>query len=137
MAETVSYEVSSKTRGQGGTYFRVSATYTDIAASQETTVQFPVALNTKVWKLVSTQFNRTGGSATTYTISIGNASGFSTLTGNELLLGTSTAIATPTHDTYVTPIPMWLDSDFRLYFKPGFADNSDNDATAELIFISE
>jgi|TARA_R100001530_G_scaffold125685_1_gene94297 hypothetical protein len=135
MAETVSYQVSAK-KGKP-TFFQTKVTYTNIASNQETTIQFPSALGQRVWNLVSLQFNRTGGSAATYTISIGNASGFTTLTGDELLLGTSTAVATPTHDTYVTSIPMWADSDYRLYLKPGFVSDSDNDGTAELIFASE
>ena len=135
MAETVSYQISAK-KGKP-TLFQAKVTYTNVGSSQETTIQFPSAIGQRVWNLVSLQFNRTGGSGATYTNSIGNVAGFTTLTGDELLLGTSTAVATPTHDTYVSPIPMWSDSDYRLYFKPGFNTGSDTAGTAELIFASE
>ena len=131
--------ITTKTQGSktGRLFFSFKVTYTDVAAAQESTIQFPQGIKKRVWFLMSQHFNRTGGSAANYQFSIGDVTGFTTATGNELLLADSEAVGTVVHDIHESPIPMWSDSDFKLFFKPGFDAGVDNDGTVELIFFTE
>ena len=131
--------ITTKTQGSktGRLFFSFKVTYTAISASQESVIQFPPGINKRVWFLMSQHFNRTDGTAANYQFSIGDVTGFTTGTGNELLLSSSEPVGTVTHDTHESPIPMWSDSDFKLFFKPGFDAGSDNDGTVELIFFTE
>ena len=136
MAEVITY--SSQGTKNGRNYFRVRITYTDIAAAQETTIELPSGLGKRYWHLEAFHIVRTGGSGANWAPRIGNASGFAADSINELMGYDSAAVGTPINDMWTYPgLPMWSDSEFKLYLVPAFDAGVDNDAEVDLIFSME
>ena len=137
MAETITYSTQG-TKG-GKTFFRAQITYSDIGTAQQTTSQFPAALGKKIWELVSFHIVRTDGTGTpNWAPRLGDTAGFAADSGNEKFGYDAAISTTPINDYWASPgIPCYLGTDYKLYFVPGFAAESDNDATVELIFVVE
>tara|TARA_R100000700_G_scaffold37183_1_gene47126 strand:- start:246 stop:656 length:411 start_codon:yes stop_codon:yes gene_type:complete len=126
-----------------GTYLRISGTHTGVNGAghgtpEETTLQFPQdggAFKSSIWLLVSFHYVRTDGTATDYIPRLGQAAGWSDNDINERATYSSTAVGTPINDVYAQPIPCLVDSNGRLYFRPGFVGAStDNDGAYEFWF---
>ena len=133
MAETITY-TSEASKG-GRVSLRVEVAYTNVGTSQETEIQFPSAIAKNYWYLESFHIVRSGGTASNWAPRLGNSSGFSANSINELVGYDSGAVGTPIHDVWQGPgLPSWLGTNQKLYFAPAFDAGSDNDGSVEFIF---
>ena len=129
-----------------GRYLRITGTHTNVGASEETTLQFPSQggdFKQEIWLLVSLHYVVTGGSAASFELSLGQASGYTKTVGssttgdiNERLSYSSQTISSDAdiNAVFAEAIPCLTDSNGRLYLKPGFNTASDNDGNYELWF---
>ena len=122
-----------------GRYLRITGTHTNVGTSEETTLQFPAqggGFKSEIWLLVSVHYVVTGGSGTTFTLSLGQAASYSSGDINERTAYAAQTISSDPdiNDVYAQPIPCLTDSNGRLYLKPGFNSGSDNDGNYELWF---
>lgn len=116
--------------------FRIAGTHTDAGTSEETTLQLPVTDAPTVWLLVSFHYVVTDGSGSTYTPRVGQSATWTNGDINERLAYSATTVSTTPsiNDVFSRAIPCRVAADGKLYFRPGFASGSDNDANYEFWF---
>ena len=122
-----------------GRYLRISGTHLNVGTSEETSIQFPPQggnTGPEIWLLVSIHFVRTGGTAANFTFRLGQAVGWTNDDINERVTYATQAIsADPTiNDVFASPVPCLTDANGRLYFRPGYDADVDNDSTFEFWF---
>ena len=122
-----------------GRYLRFTGTHTNVGTSEETTLQFPAqggGFKSEIWLLVSVHYVVTGGSAASFTLTLGQAASYSSGDINERAAYASQTISSDPdiNDVYGQKIPCLTDSNGRLYFQPGFNTGSDNVANYEFWF---
>ena len=129
-----------------GRYLRLTGTHTNVGTSEETTLQFPAQggdFKTEIWLLVSVHYVRTGGTAASFELSLGQAASYTKTIGtsqtgdiNERVAYASQTISSEAdiNDVFAEPIPCLSDSNGRLYLQPGFNTGADNDAKYEFWF---
>ena len=117
---------------RGPAYLFVTGTHLNVGASEETTLS--LADKSEVFVLVGFHYVRSGGSAATYTPRLGQIAGWTDADIRERMTYGSTAVATPTNEVFLSPIPCKTDASGNLYFRPGFNTGADNDGNFEFIF---
>ena len=115
-------------------YIRI--TPTGLGSSSVVTLQMPVT-TTSQWRLLSAQWHRTAGSATTWAPRIGQAAAFANDGPDDRLALPSQAFTDPIRKVYCQPIPMTADGTSKLYFKPGLNAGADNDLDLQFWFTQD
>lgn len=110
----------------------VRGTHTNISPLDETTIQLPST--TRNWTLVGLTYHRTGGSASTVSPRLGQASGFTADGPDDRVSLGPESVASGINAVFCKPIPMYADSNYRVYLRPSFDAGADNDAEYQLWF---
>ena len=111
----------------------IRLTPTDLSSLDVVTLQMP-ATSTKQWRLLSAQWHRISGSATTWAPRIGQTPSFVNDGPDDRLELPSQAFTDPIRKVYCQPIPMTADGTNKLYFKPSLNAGTDNDLDLQFWF---
>jgi hypothetical protein len=114
----------------------VRLTPSGLGSTSVVTIQMPTT-TTSQWRLLSVQWHRAAGSATTWAPRIGQTAAFVDDGPDDRLEVAAQAFTDPIRKVYCQPIPMTADGTSRLYFKPGLDAGSDNDLDLQFWFIQD
>ncbi|MBU6287592.1 MAG: hypothetical protein KGS10_05465 [Chloroflexi bacterium] len=109
---------------------RVTASGLDTAA--EVTLQLPAT--TRAWCLEATNFIVTSGAATQYAFGLGSVAAYVANSIDQRVAYSASPVATAIREVYCKPIPVWADTDYRVYLRPGFNAGADNAIDCEFWF---